>query len=295
MDTKEQDKLNDLADNFVVSRKYLHAVQIYHRLLDETGNINYKLRLFETYLYMRFREASDKYFFSILDEIHADDDLKMRLASMLMSIHDWEKLIEVLSLVDAENRPEVNFILGMSYFKTKDFKFARHYLEKFLKSDGKKELKVEAVYHIGIINYFENNFQEAIELFKESEFFNDLNSEFYYYFASAYRMLGMYTHASLYITKALRLDKKDPNILLEAGKIYNKLEQFNKSEKYLELYSEVSKNVSNDYLLTLAETYIGLKQFEKAEMIISLFDKEESDNPEVIAIKQKISSSTNTK
>ncbi len=295
MDKNEKEKLIDLAGNYVLSGKYLHAVQIYHRLLDETGNIDYKFRLAETYLYMRFREASDKYFVSILDEIHADDDLRMKLASLLMSSKNWEKLIEVLSLVDAEKRTEVNFILGMSYYKTKDYKFARHYLEKFLKSEGKPELKVEAVYHIGLINFFESNFEEAIKLFKESEYYNNNNSEFYYYFASAYRMLGMYTHASLYITKAMRIDKKDPDILLEAGKIYNKLEQFYKSENYLELYSEVSKKVPNDYLLTLAETYIGLKQFEKAEMIISLIDKEESDNPEVIAIKEKISSAVKTK
>ncbi|GMU96157.1 tetratricopeptide repeat protein [Ignavibacterium album] len=291
MDAAEIEKLKKTAEEHILAKKYLHAAQIYHRLLDETNSMDFKFRLAEIYLHMGFIDASDKYYVSVLEDFPDNDEMRMEISSLLMHNGNWEKLIEVLSLVDSDKKPEVNLILGVAYLKTKDYKFAKHYLEKFLKSDNNPELKMEAGYYLGITDYYQNNFDSAIKKFKESEFHQNNNSDFYFYLASSYRMLGMFTHASLYITKALRLNKKDIRILLEAAKIYNKLEQFKKANKYLDMYSELSKRVPNDYLLTLAETYLGLKHAKEAEMVISLIDEDESDNPEVIAIKSRIQQS----
>ena len=291
MDAEEINRLKQTAEEYILAKKYLHAAQIYHRLLYETNSMDFKFRLAEIYLHIGFTEASDKYYVSVLEDFPDNDEMRMEISSLLIQSRNWEKLIEVLSLVDSDKKSEADFILGFAYLKTKDYKLSKHYLEKFIKSDNNPELKVEAGYYLGVVNYFENNFEEAIKRFKESEFHHNNNADFYFYLASSYRMLGMFTHASLYITKALRLNKKKPDILLEAAKIYNKLEQFKKANKYLDMYSEVSKRVPTDYLLTLAETYLGLKHIEEAEMVISLIDEDESDNPEVIAIKSRIQQS----
>ncbi|BDQ04268.1 tetratricopeptide repeat protein [Ignavibacterium sp.] len=295
MDAQEKEKLKQMADNFVLTGKYLHAAQIYHRLLDETGKMDYKFSLAETYLQMGFIDASDKYYISVLDEFPNNDEMRLEVSSLLIKSKNWEKIIEILSMVDSNKKSVVDFILGFAYLKTEDYKFAKHYLEKFIKSEDDPELKIEAVYYLGIANYHENNFEEAIKRFKESEFHQNSNADFYFYLASSYRMLGMFTHASLYITKALRLNRKSAGILLEAAKIYNKLEQFKKANKYLSMYGEVSKTVPNDYLITLAENFLGLKRIKDAEKVISLIDDEESENPEVIAIKSRISKISDTK
>lgn len=52
MDAEEIKKLKKMADKYILARKYLHAAQIYHRLLDETGQMDYKFHLAETYLHM---------------------------------------------------------------------------------------------------------------------------------------------------------------------------------------------------------------------------------------------------
>lgn len=295
MDAQEKEKLKQMADNFILTGKYLHAAQIYHRLLDETGKMDYKFSLAETYLQMGFIDASDKYYISVLDEFPNNDEMRLEVSSLLIKSKNWEKIIEILSMVDSNKKSVVDFILGFAYLKTEDYKFAKHYLEKFIKSEDDPELKIEAVYYLGIANYHENNFEEAIKKFKESEFHQNSNADFYFYLASSYRMLGMFTHASLYITKALRLNRKSAGILLEAAKIYNKLEQFKKANKYLSMYGEVSKTVPNDYLITLAENFLGLKRIKDAEKVISLIDDEESENPEVIAIKSRISKISDTK
>lgn len=295
MDAQEKEKLKQMADNFVLTGKYLHAAQIYHRLLDETGKMDYKFSLAETYLQMGFIDASDKYYISVLDEFPNNDEMRLEVSSLLIKSKNWEKIIEILSMVDSNKKSVVDFILGFAYLKTEDYKFAKHYLEKFIKSEDDPELKIEAVYYLGIAYYHENNFEEAIKRFKESEFHQNSNADFYFYLASSYRMLGMFTHASLYITKALRLNRKSAGILLEAAKIYNKLEQFKKANKYLSMYGEVSKTVPNDYLITLAENFLGLKRIKDAEKVISLIDDEESENPEVIAIKSRISKISDTK
>lgn len=295
MDAQEKEKLKQMADNFVLTGKYLHAVQIYHRLLDETGKMDYKFCLAETYLQMGFIDASDKYYISVLDEFPNNDEMRLEVSSLLIKSRNWEKIIEILSMVDSNKKSVVNFILGFAYLKTEDYKFAKHYLEKFIKSEDNPELKLEAVYYLGIANYHENNFEEAIKRFKESEFHQNSNADFYFYLASSYRKLGMFTHASLYITKALRINHKSAKILLEAAKIYNKSEQFKKAHKYLRIYGDLGKEVSNDFLLTLAETFLGLNRIKDAKAIINLIDDEESDNPEMIAIKSKISKLSETK
>ncbi|MEP0861494.1 MAG: hypothetical protein HRF52_08665 [Ignavibacterium sp.] len=295
MDAQEKEKLKQMADNFVLTGKYLHAAQIYHRLLNETGKMDYKFSLAETYLQMGFIEASDKYYISVLDEFPNNDEMRLEVSSLLIKSKNWEKIIEILSMVDSNKKSVVDFILGFAYLKTEDYKFAKHYLEKFIKSEDDPELKIEAVYYLGIANYHQHNFEEAIKRFKESEFHQNSNADFYFYLASSYRMLGMFTHASLYITKALRLNRISAGILLEAAKIYNKLEQFKKANKYLSMYGEVSKTVPNDYLITLAENFLGLKRIKDAEKVISLIDDEESENPEVIAIKSRISKISDTK
>lgn len=288
MDVEQKEKLTKLADNYILTGKYFHAAQIYHRLLDETQSITYKFRLAETYLHLGFIEASDRYYISVLEDFPDNDEIRLEVSSLLMKSKNWEKLIEVLSLADATKKPEVNFILGFAYMKLSDYKIAQHYLELFIKTNNNPELKLEATYYLGVSNFFLNNFEDAIKRFKESEFHQNNNPDFYYYFASSYRKLGMLTHASLYITKALRLSKKKPDILLEAGIIYNKLEQFNRAEKYLNLFTEVASRVPKDYLLAYAETLIGLKKIQEAEMVISMIGEDESDNPEVIALKFKL-------
>jgi tetratricopeptide (TPR) repeat protein len=288
VDVEQKEKLTKLADNYIQSGKYFHAAQIYHRLLNETESNAYKFRLAETYLNMGFREAFDKYLISVLEDFPDSDEMRLEVSSLLMKSKNWEKLIEILSFVDADKSPEVNFILGFAYLKLSDYKLAQHFLELFIKSKSNPEVRLEATYYLGVSNYFLDNFEDAIKRFKESKFHQNNNPEFYFYFASSYRMLGMLTHASLYITKALRLSKKKPDILLEAGKIYNKLEQFSKAEKYLNLYTEVASKVPNDYLLAYAEALIGLKKTQKAEMVISMIEEGESDNPEVIALKSKL-------
>ncbi|AFH48523.1 Hypothetical protein IALB_0811 [Ignavibacterium album JCM 16511] len=295
MDAQEKEKLKQMADNFVLTGKYLHAAQIYHRLLDETGKMDYIFRLAETYLQMGFIDASDKYYISVLDEFPNNDEMRIEVSSLLIKSKNWEKIIEILSMVDSNKKSVVDFILGFAYLKTEDYKFAKHYLEKFIKSEDNPELKIEAVYYLGIANYHENNFEEAIKGFKESEFHQNSNADFYFYLASSYRKLGMFTHASLYITKALRINNKSAKILLEAAKIYNKSEQFKKAHKYLKVYGDLGKEVSNDFLLTLAETFLGLNRIKDAKALIALIDDEESENPEVIAIKSRISTLSETK
>ncbi len=276
-------------------KNILHAVQLYHRLLDETGRLDFKFALAEVYFHMGFKEASDKYYISVLEDFPDNDEMRLEISSLLMSSKNWDKIIEVLSLADASKKPEVNFFLAYAYMKNYDYKIAKYYLESFLKSNGNPELRTEAIYYLGISNYYQNEFQEAIKNFKESEFHQNNNPDFYFYLASSYRLLGMFTHASLYITKALRLSKKKPTILLEAAKIYNKLEQFKKAGKYLRMYEEISNRVPDDYLLTLAETYLGLKHVKEAEMVISLISEEESNNPEVIEIKSRIATMSESK
>lgn len=295
MEKDEIERLENLAHSLLSSSDYLKAAQVYQKLLEETKNFIYKFRLFDCYLQLGNRQAAEKYVISILDDFPGDDEVTLHIATTIMYFKDWEKTKEILMSVDPEKRTEVNFFLGFTFFKLKNYQKAEHHFNLYLKKNDNPNLENLAIYYLGVTYFYQNRFDEAISRFKEVESSQTDNLEFDFYFASTYRMLGMLTHASHHIMKALRFSYKRHDILIEAAKIYNKLEQYEKAEEFLRSYSEISKNTSNDYFLTLAETCIGLKNFKDAEIAISLIDESETGNPEYIAIKSKLSKMSGVK
>lgn len=286
---EEKNNRKKVAEKYLAENKPLHAIQIYTALLNETDDFQYKFLLAEIYNDLGYISAAEKYLLSILDEFPDDDDIRFEISTFFMEQNCWENMIKALAGIDAMKRPEVNFMIGYAYYKLNDLKLARHHLELFISSSQDADLIFNSLYYLGIISLKEGKFEEAIKKFKHTEFHFNTSSDFYFYLANAYRLSGMFTHASLYIVKAIRLNKRNSKAYLEAAKIYNALEQFEKAEKQLKKYAEIENNNSSEYNLTLAETYIGLKKFEHAQLCLSIVEEDEPDNQHLSALKDKLS------
>lgn len=286
---EEIESKKKIAEKYIAENKPLHAIQIYNYLLNETDEPEYKFLLAEIYRDMGYISAYEKYLIDFLDDFPDDDEIRFEISTFLMEYESWENIINVLSVVDTIKRPQFNFMIGYAYFKLNDWKLARHHLELYLNSRQKIELKFECLFHLGLIDLKEGNYDEAIKKFKATEFHFNSHPDFYFHLANAYRLSGMFTHASLYIVKSLRLNKRNAKAYIEAAKIYNALEQFEKAEKHLKKYSELENNNSSEYNLALAETYIGLKKFEQAQACLSIVEEDEPDNSELTALKNKLS------
>jgi tetratricopeptide (TPR) repeat protein len=286
---EEKESKKKIADKYIAENKHLHAIQIYTYLLNETNDPEYKFILAEIYRQMGYISAYEKYLIAFLDDCPDDDEIRFEISTFLMEYERWENIINVLSVADTTKRPEFNFMIGYAYYKLNEFKLARHHLELYLNSSQKIELKFDCLFYLGLIDLKEGKYDEAIKKMKETEFHFNSHSEFYYHLANAYRLSGMFTHASLYIVKSLRLNKRNAKAYIEAAKIYNALEQFEKAEKHLKKYSELDNNNTPEYNLTLAETYIGLKKFEQAHACLSIVEEDEPDNSELTALKNKLS------
>ncbi|MGQ9797970.1 MAG: tetratricopeptide repeat protein [Ignavibacterium sp.] len=286
---EEIESKKKIAEKYIAENKPLHAIQIYNYLLNETDEPEYKFLLAEVYRDMGYISAYEKYLMAFLDDFPDDDEIRFEISTFLMEYESWENIVKALSVVDTIKRPQFNFMIGYAYYKLNDLKLARHHLELYLNSKKKIELKFDCLFYLGLIDLKEGNYDEAIKKFKETEFHFNSHPDFYYYLANAYRLSGMFTHASLYIVKSLRLNKRNAKAYLEAAKIYNALEQFEKAEKHLKKYSELENDNTSEYNLTLAETYIGLKKFDHAQAYLSIVEEDEPDNSELTALKNKLS------
>lgn len=283
----EQEKMEKkkLAENFIADRKLMHALQVYHYLLDQTDDPQFKMSIAMIYWLMGNISAYEKYLLLFLEDYPDSDYVRFEVSTFLMDCACWESTIEVLSVMDATKKPEIYYRIGYSYFNLKNLKLARKYFELYLNSDYEFELKTKTVYYLGLIDLFEGNYDQAINKLKECEFYYNSNSRFYYFLANAYRLSGMYTHASLYIMKSIRLSEKYSLSYLEAAVIFNALKQFDKSEKFLQKYSVMEDNNSFEFNLVSAETYIGLGKFDEAQVCLTVAEQENPNSPQVQKLK----------
>ncbi|WP_337865165.1 hypothetical protein [Ignavibacterium sp.] len=284
---EEKNNKKKAAEKYLAENKPLHAIQIYTALLNETNDFQYKFLLAEIYNDLGYISAAEKYLLSILDEF-PDDDIRFEISTFFMQHDCWENMIKALAGIDASKKSEVNFMIGYAYYNLNDLKLARHHLELFINSSQNADLIFNSLYYLGIISLKEGKFEEAIKKFKDTEFHFNTSSDFYFYLANAYRLSGMFTHASLYIVKSIRLNKRNSKAYLEAAKIYNSLEQFEKAEKQLKKYAAIENITSPEYNLTLAETCIGLKKFEKAQLCLSIVEEDEPGSIELNVLKDKL-------
>lgn len=288
MSSDEQEKLRDKAQLLLKEGKYLHALQIYKQLVEDKSDITSRVQLGIVLSKHGFIRESFDLFSEVLDDYGQYDNWRLFAAEIFSDAGAWNEYLKIIAELDPIKFPEVNYMLGYGYFKLKDLEKAKYYLDLFLSSDGPNEKKILSKYLYGKIAIMEEDYNKAISHFKDCEFYYTTDAEYFLYLAHSYYMLGMDTHASLYILKALRFNKTDKNILIEAAKIYNSLKEYAKAEKYLKKYAELYSTTDVIYNLVIAETFIGLGKREEAAACISIVENENNNSEEIKKLKQKI-------
>ena len=194
--------------------------------------------------------------------------------------------------LNEELLPETNRILGLSYFKEKDYSNARKYLTDYIRTtpgDGAPD----AVYALGVLDYQDSDYQSAAERFETlTNLDSDLGQSAWLYIGQCDLKSGNMDAAAMAFEKAAKLDY-DPNVtetaiynyaaaLTRGGKI-----PFSSSATLMEDFikrfpdSEYTPKVE-EYL---ASAYYNDRNYRKALSSINAIRKPSAN---VLAAKQKI-------
>ena len=258
------------AREFEAQGKLLHAVQIYHLIIqDHPDLVEAYFDLADLYESLGNITPGIELLESLIEQNPDDKDVRLFLGQYLMRNSKWNEAIEVLSFIMPEEEPMVSFFLGYSHFMLEEYEIARLNFFNFIPKQKHSELLYEANLYLAKIEVKLKNFERALNYAKKTE---ELYSNFWelnFIYAECYYNLGMYAHAVNPIEKAIKLNPKE-NILSQlAGKIYMKHGDYLKAEKHFLKFIESIENVSSDDYTKLGEACL---KASKAKDAINYFD-----------------------
>jgi tetratricopeptide (TPR) repeat protein len=283
------------ADNFIKQGKPLHAIQIFQALIEDyPEDTESYFSLAELYSNIGKPESAFSVLQQLLEEQSDAKEARIYLSQLYIKNNLWDEAIETLSFLMPEEDPIICFLLGYSYFMLKDFELAKiNYLD-FLIHCRESELLYEAQFQLAKIEVELQNFNGALEYLKKAEVMLNNFWELKLTYAVCYYNLGMYAHAVTPIESSIRLNPKEPSVYGWGGKIYLKLGDYLKAEKYFRKQIDLSADISSDAYTGLAEACLKNKKINDA---LNYFDIALKIDPENISAKdgKKFANSLNKK
>ena len=257
-----------LASAFISEGKYLHAIQIYKFLIEETERVDIYFQLAEIYEGLGFIDAGK----NILDELSSlknTDDVRLYFGQYLLRNARWFESIEVLNTI-SESTPAALFLVAYSYMMLKEFDLAKEYFTNFINSDEKNDLKHEANLYLAKIEYELRNYDSALNYANNVQYLYADFWELNLILAKVYFSLDMFTHAVSPIQKALKSNPKEAAVQEFAGKIYFNLQDYKKAEKFFSEFIDLSSDVSAEIYTLLAKSFVKQRKKEEANLFFEL-------------------------
>lgn len=229
-----------LGDEYRKTGKYLHALQIYHSVMNaDSGNSEAVIKTAGLFSRSGKKKAAIRLLNDFLAE-HADNkDVRFFLAELYLDLKNWKAAASELDKLDPAEEPEVLFFAGYAHFMLGEFELARKYLNDFLRCNHHTDLTFEAYYLSGKIEIRMNNYKSAVDYLKKAEPFKGNYPEFNYLTALSYFEMDMCAHASKYAERSISAANPSAESLKLAGKIYLKLGDYKNAGKNFQKYIDM--------------------------------------------------------
>ncbi|EAK9882726.1 tetratricopeptide repeat protein [Campylobacter lari] len=244
-------------------------------------------------------------------------DLVVQKANLLYEKGDIESALELYNNINIFNQSLSSYNLGVAQMKQKDYISA---VENFKQSLELEEHKVAAAiniavcyfnlgdkekfkyyldlarvhlpqdsksslydYYLGLINYYQGFYPEALQMFMRSSNINSYQGESYYLGAKIYALLKSDQNAINLLQK-----QQDYEASLPLGLLYAKLGEYKKAKEYLEKASKIENQaIRSKMALALVELKTG--QFDNgAQILKTLYVKDRAIGSKYYNIKTRL-------
>ena len=156
-----------------------------------------------------------------------------------------------------ETFSDLNYKLGMLYYKNEQFNKAMNPLKEYLVQHMEDYETMEI---IGNIFLSVNRYPEAIDIYYRLIDIEPNNEEFYYNIANSYYKLNDFDNALNYYLKVAELNEENYHVFIDIGIILNKKNLFERAEIYL-LKALDCGFPNKNLLMQLGIAYGGQKKF----------------------------------
>ncbi len=278
------DKLN-FASNLEAEGNYLHAVQIYQKILLVEDNRKVILRLANLYEKMNHSGKVISMISEYLQNKPNDFEVKEVFAQFLLRINKPEYLIS--NYLEEDNSPMLTYYCAIAYLKLKDNYNALRYFEKVIEMKVENEYLIKSYFILIEIQIQNQDLSTSLENLQILEKISDNFAEVYFLFTKVYFLKNQFYFAQDFWQKARNNGCKKTEFLYLGGKIHLELKQFAEAEKWFELYLKYKKNNSEIFSL-LSYTNYRLENFEKAEKYLEKALKIDPNNKTANQLKNQL-------
>ncbi len=194
----------------------------------------------------------------------------IEIANYYFNEADYEKSIEYFlrvprSGLTREQRAEVNFRTGYSYFVQKEFARAKNYFRE--SKDVQNEYYYPTNYYLGLLEFFEGNYDAAVRQFRIVERSNTYKDYIPYYLAQIYFAQGKYDELIAYAVPKLADTKlrNEKEIRQLIGQAYFERGEYQQALPYLEYYAERTNRLREEEFYQLGFTQYQNGKYEPAQ------------------------------
>ena len=195
----------------------------------------------------------------------------LEIAKYYFDQNELDKAVEYYLLVprgtmNAAEQSEVNFRLGYAYFVQKDFEQAKQYFQYSRSNQG--EFYYPTNYYLGIIQFFEGNYDLATEQFRIAEKSPEYKPYIPYYLAQIYFAQRRYDELVAYAAPLLESggaslrNRKEIEQLL--GQAYFERRDYALARPLLENYAQGNRKLREEELFQLAFTQYQTQDYALA-------------------------------
>ena len=153
-----------------------------------------------------------------------------------------------------------SYLIGYCYFHIEDIPNATYYFQDAIEKGCNK---ADLFYHLGVINFNNSNYDEAIKYYTRAIEIDDTHAFSYNDRGSSYRMMEKYDRAINDYKKAIELNPNMDIFRSNLGSVY----RINKDyEKALEIYDEILKKYPDNYIVlnNKGATLYEMRDYDKA-------------------------------
>jgi tetratricopeptide (TPR) repeat protein len=283
-----------LARDYEAQNKPLHAAQLYTSLIEEyPGSVELYYRLANLYELMGNISTASTLLKEFLENDPENKDVRLFLGRFFLKNSLWDEAIETLSYILPQDECVVSFFIGYAHFMLKEYELAKINFLNFISSGRDSDLLHEANIYLAKIELIYKDYEKALSYAKKAEGMYSNYWELNQIYAETYFNLGMYTHASDFIEKAIKLNSSESSTYELAGKIYLKQCDYNKAEKNFLKYIESISDASSDIYTKLAEACLKSQKTQEALTYYNIAVKIDPDNKIALAGKYRASALLN--
>ena len=216
---------------FIQDGKFLHATQIYQRLISEVPTLaDSYLELASVYEEQNQFPAAEKILSKALERCSQTTKIIYRLGTLCLRLEQYDRAVAYYRLIERTKLPYVHFNLGLSYFYLGNLPRAEKHLYLTLKYDPHFPKINENIAELLIER---KSYGEAVRYLRRAIQIDPYGATSHYHLGVAYSALYDWKNAYEEFVTAIEMDPKEVRAWESSGKALLSLGRLDEAEPYL--------------------------------------------------------------